>query len=1773
MKRFLKSSLSIFLAITIIFSSAYVGLGEIDFSGIKFNNPFSVKSKATSVDDLDLIYGTDEGITRAEWLHNLVVVFDMTVEEESLPDNYFSDLTEEHEYYSDIILAVEFGVVNVEAGGELRPDDYVTRDFAASTLNFCLGYQLEEGAEYTFTDNESCSFPDSAQIAVDRGWLKLSGGCFAPDTLVTSDEAENMFKDAVNVLEESVVDTDYDSTFDFADDVIVVEKGTVVSEDENGVVSITDCPETISAGDKFAVYHGELPCVYVAETVKVENEITKITTSVAETEEAYTEVDAQGQADADAMELIPADDVEISFEEEANPVSTFATGSKTIKTINVKKTISLTNAAKATVSVKIKNPVVDYSVNKSYVYVALSGTTEINYGIKMDMLTATGTSKQIKLFTCNVAGVGSFDVNINLSCEGSASGNVTGYLTAGIECVKGDHIRAVKGFTQSQYYSNVEATANVGLRASLGVTHLPFVDASIYAEVGANARLSSTTYSGTELPKKCTHFSAYMYALYGAYASVDFGVWSKTFSKSYEIFGYSNSPVRIVHHYEDGMPVPKCTRGTSYENFFTNGYSHWSGSGWLGANGAYGLYGDGTCFPLYDYTLDENNNATITKYNGNSWSVYIPEDIDGYTVTTIGNSAFEDKNAQFINIPDTVTRIETEAFNECYYLNNIVIPNTVTYIGSSSFYDCLSLSDITIPTTLEIIDSSTFSGCSSLRSVIIPDSVTEIGWSAFSNCTNLKDVTLSKSLTTLEYGAFRNTVIESIEIPKSLDSCSQASPYNSSYTLDNVKYSDYTYGPFALCENLKTITFEKGTTQIAQSLFTGCVGLEKITIPDTVTVIESYAFEDCFRLKEVTIPNSVTEIQNSAFSRCVSLPNVAIPDSVTEIGSSAFSNCTTLKDVIIPDSVTIIGSNMFDGCSALETAKLSDNIDKITSYMFRNCTSLKSIDVLEKVKTIQNYAFYGCSSLKEATLPETLESIGSYAFQNCVALEKINIPKYVNSVGTQAFMGCEALATVDIADYSIQEIKTDTFKDCPGLTKIVLPKGLTKIGSQAFMNDTGLTEVVIPESVTSIDSTAFSYPAKTTIYGKAGSYAETFATEGGFKFQNNNVPVEGIILKDGVENITLDIGETYRAEFEVYPEDANDVVTLTSNNNNVTITLHDIYARYTGDTAITATATSGLSYEFNVHIRSVKNISITKQPTKLSYIMGESLDLSGMEVQVGYNDGSSKIVTDYTVSGFDSSAEGTSTVTVQWIAANGSKYTTTFDVEIVDPTPKVTGIFIEALPTKVQYELREKLDLTGMVVKANYTDGSVKEITDYTTSGFNALKNGAQVITVAYNGFTTTFTVYVGVVACEHSYGNWVVDKKATCTESGSRHKTCSRCGDVVTETISSIGHTSSDWMTDQEATVYKAGSKHKECTKCGEVLETKTIAQLKCAKPVLKKVYNANSYVKVTWGTVKGADKYYVYRKTGTGDYEYIGSTTNKYFNDKEASAGKTCRYIVKAKNEAGYSDASASLAVKHIDEPTLKSIENSAYGVLIKWNKVTGAEKYNVYRKVSGGEYKYIGATTNAYYTDKTAKSGTKYYYAIRAKRDDSISSQSASLSKYYLAVPILKTITNTEYGVKITWGKVTGAEKYNVYRKVSGGTYKYIGATSNTYYTDKTAKSGTKYYYEVRAKKGEPVSALSSSLSKYYLEDTTLQTPTSTTSGIKLSWSKVTGAEGYMVYRKTGSGSYSKIATVKGSTKVTYRDSSAQKGKKYTYKVKAYKSKTYSAYSNTKTITDKY
>ena len=501
-------------------------------------------------------------------------------------------------------------------------------------------------------------------------------------------------------------------------------------------------------------------------------------------------------------------------------------------------------------------------------------------------------------------------------------------------------------------------------------------------------------------------------------------------------------------------------------------------------------------------------------------------------------------------------------------------------------------------------------------------------------------------------------------------------------------------------------------------MFTDCVGIEELVIPDTVTTIESCAFEDCVNLKNVVIGESVTTIGFAAFENCSSLNQVNLPAALTEIQDSAFRGCTSLASAVIPDSVTTIGNYAFYGCSSLKEVQLPQRITTLADYTFQN------------------------SGITEITVPEGVKSLGSGVFQNCDSLVSVSLPKTLKTMGTNVFNGCQLLETVSIPDYTITTIPTKTFYECGALKDMVIPKGVTKINALAFGNSPALTSVEIPQTVTQIAADALSYPGKTTIQGCTGSYAETFAHEKGFTFEAIDNPAYGIAPADDRYEIVLDRYEYRRLEFLVLPEDTTDIITLSCDNNKVDISGLQLYARYSGDCTVTATTTGGMTCEISVHIRTPQQLVVKEMPAKTSYFLGEDFDASGLVLEMQYDDGSTQTIDGYTISGFDSSREGTCSVKFTFVHPYRT-FSTTLEVTIVDPAPKLESIILERLPDKLIYLRGELLDMSGAQVIGVYSDGSREEITEYETSGYNALRTGKQTITVSSQGKTAIFTVEV----------------------------------------------------------------------------------------------------------------------------------------------------------------------------------------------------------------------------------------------------------------------------------------------------------------------------------------------------------------------------------------------------------------------------------------------
>lgn len=181
--------------------------------------------------------------------------------------------------------------------------------------------------------------------------------------------------------------------------------------------------------------------------------------------------------------------------------------------------------------------------------------------------------------------------------------------------------------------------------------------------------------------------------------------------------------------------------------------------------------------------------------------------------------------------------------------------------------------------------------------------------------------------------------------------------------------------------------------------------------------------------------------------------------------------------------------------------------------------------------------------------------------------------------------------------------------------------------------------------------------------------------------------------------------------------------------------------------------------------------------------------------------------------------------------------------------------------------------------------------------------------------------------------------------------------------------------------------------------------------------------------------------------------------------------------------------------------------------------------------------------------------------------------------LETPVLSSITNTNSGVKIAWGKVSGAAKYRVFRKTyTASTKKWsswskLADTESVNYTDKTVKAGTKYLYTVRCISADGKTYTSNydttGIVITYVAAPIINSIKNVNGGVKLAWPKSAGAAKYRVYRKTGSGSWAKLGD---ATTNSYTDTKAANGTKYTYTVRCLNSagKTVSAYDTTgKTI----
>ena len=242
------------------------------------------------------------------------------------------------------------------------------------------------------------------------------------------------------------------------------------------------------------------------------------------------------------------------------------------------------------------------------------------------------------------------------------------------------------------------------------------------------------------------------------------------------------------------------------------------------------------------------------------------------------------------------------------------------------------------------------------------------------------------------------------------------------------------------------------------------------------------------------------------------------------------------------------------------------------------------------------------------------------------------------------------------------------------------------------------------------------------------------------------------------------------------------------------------------------------------------------------------------------------------------------------------------------------------------------------------------------------------------------------------------------------------------------------------------------------------------------------SSYIKITWNTASGAERYQVYRSTSAyGSYAPIGSkTSSTYYNDYEASEGTTYYYQVTAINSAGesnkssYASAKIEQQVSKPSTPTGLRASASSSCIELSWNSVSNADSYIIYRGTSSYNCSYLETVDYTSYTDCNVSEGKTYYYTVSAKNSAGESSKSSAVSAEIKATKLeaptnVKAYYDSYYGVQITWKDVPLADTYYVYRSKSRNSgFTQIAESDGSVHVDKKLPSGDQYtlYYKIKA-----------------------------------------------------------------------------------------------------------
>ena len=999
------------------------------------------------------------------------------------------------------------------------------------------------------------------------------------------------------------------------------------------------------------------------------------------------------------------------------------------------------------------------------------------------------------------------------------------------------------------------------------------------------------------------------------------------------------------------------------------------------------------------------------------------------------------------------------------------------------------------------------------------------------------------------------------------------------------------------CSGLTSVTMGSSVTDIWDGAFSGCTGLTGIVLPGSVTGIGEYAFSNCDSVTAIEIPAGVTTLGNSAFFGCDNLKEVRynaraaanltglsgafrsagasvggvkviFGESVEKIPSNLFCNCESLTSVTIGSNVTSIGDNAFLDCKGLVEINYNARAAECTEDSFGSGDGLK-VTFGDSVERIPDYIFQDCPGLTSVTIGSSATTIGHCAFNRCTGLTSIKIPESMTNIGYMAFSGCTSLADVyyggserqwnaitidDGNDRLLQANRHCEGKETPvpptakpsyvgasgkpyiywsavdGANRYYVYRSTTKDGTYSFLGSTA--------NLNYTDSKA---NAGTTYYYKV----KALAADGTDSSLSAAVAITCRCARPVVTpDYLTSTGKPYiywsavdgASQYEVYRSGSSngtyEYVGTTTATNYTDNKANAGYTYYYKVKALAADGTdSSLSAAVAITCRCARPVVKTDYwaSTGKPYIKWDAVDGAGKYYiyRSGTKNGTYTLL-------------GTTTATNYTDSKANAGYTYYYKVQAISSALTMAKVYLspsnqtdncyaygntnEAVQCgKIADSCRIALERSGVTVQVGHMPSMQDKCKESNAFGADL---HVPIHTNAFNGTVTGTRMFClnssgeGMKACEAIFA-WLAP--------------------ITPGTSENIQVDASLY----EVRVPSAPTAYVEC----EFHDNATTAK-----------WIVEHTVDIGEAIARGICDYFGVTYKEKEQPESAASTDKLYRVQEGAFAN---RPIAEEKNTANSSLSATVAATCHCARPVVKPDYLISTGKpYIKWTAVSGASQYEVYRSGSkDGTYTLLGTTTAANYTDSKANAGYTYYYKVRAiskVRSTANSSLSATVAATcHCARPVVKPDYLISTGKPyIKWSAVSGASKYYVYRSgSSNGTYKYVGTTTATNYTDNKANAGYTYYYKVKA-----VSKVSSGANSYYsvvigatchCARPSVKITTSNGSP-RLTWNAVTGASQYEVYRATSkNGSYTKMFT---TSNLSYTNTSAKAGTTYYYKVKA-------------------